>query len=66
MFLTITIDTSEKKKNLIQMKKKKINAKRGWKKPSNVKKLNFIARLKVWRKSFRVGYYKLGKQIAMI
>ena len=65
MFLTITIDTSREKKQLVKLRKTKINARKGWRKADNSKKFNFIQKLKSWRNSFKVGYYKLGKQITM-
>ncbi len=66
MFLTITIDTSEKRKELIKMRKKKISAKKGWRKAPNVRKTSIIQRFQSWRRTFRTGYYKFGRQIAMI
>jgi hypothetical protein len=63
MFLTITIDTNQKKQNSVKFVSNKMNPKRGWKKASNVKKISLLQQIKSLFRSFKFKYYKLGKQI---
>lgn len=65
MFITLTIDTSQKKNSFINLHRSKIDAKSGWRKAIHVKKRSFFQKFKAWRRSLKSGQYKLGGQIAM-
>jgi hypothetical protein len=62
MFLTITIDTSQKNKT-VKFAKSKLQAERGWKKEKNGKKAGFLRRIRYFFRSFKVKQYRLGKQV---
>lgn len=70
MFLTITIDTNNKKKQLIKFRKQRLNALRGWKRPLNAKAINFFQKIysgmRGLKRSLKGSCYKLGRQIAML
>ncbi|MEK7672763.1 MAG: hypothetical protein AAB373_02675 [Patescibacteria group bacterium] len=66
MFITLTIDTHQKKKSLLGFRTKKLNPADGWKKTLNIKRRSLWQRIKSWRRSInKGGYYKLGGQVAM-
>jgi len=65
MFLTITIDTSQKKKSSVMMKKRKIAPCDGWRKALNKKRRNLWLRVVRARKTFKNGNYRLDGQRAM-
>lgn len=65
MFITLTIDTSQKKKQKVRMNKSSVNPAFGWRKPVNGKKRGLWQRIKSWRKKIRDGVYKLDGQTAM-
>ena len=65
MFITLTIDTSQKKNHKVRMNNKKFNPARGWRKAINSKKRNFWQRVSAWRRSLKAHAYKLDGQIAM-
>lgn len=63
MFLTVTIDTTQK--NKIRFHQKKFDATSGWRKAINSKKRNWMQRFMAWRRSLKRKQYKLDGQIAM-
>ena len=63
MFITLTIDTSKKRK--LRLHKKKFTAKSGWRRSLNTKKRSFHHKIAAWKRSFRTKNYKLGGQVAM-
>lgn len=65
MFITLTINTNIKKKPIFNMKKRKINASKGWRMAVFTKKRTLWQRIKSWRRSLRPNRYKLGGQAAM-
>ncbi len=66
MFITLTIDTSiKKKKSAVRMKRKKFNPAAGWRKAVHVKKRSLWQRIKSWKRSLRGGDYKLDGQPIM-
>jgi hypothetical protein len=65
MFITLTIDTSQKNKNKIKMHKNKFNAASGWRKKIHTKKRNLGQRFNAWKRSLKSHSYKLDGQIAM-
>lgn len=63
MFITLTIDTNQKKK--IRLFKKRFDASTGWRKTLHSKKRNLWQRFFAWRRSLKDHHYKLDGQIAM-
>ena len=63
MFITLTIDTSQKKK--LRLHKKKFNPSTGWRKSVNVKKRKLSHRIATWKRNLRTKQYKLNDQVAM-
>ena len=62
MFLTITINTTRKKKPLVKMHQRKLDPKRGWHKLPRIKKRGIIQRLKAWKRSLGSHSYRFGHQ----
>lgn len=66
MFLTLTIDTHQKKKSMLRLQTKRINPANGWQRVLNVKKRGLWQRVKAWKRDLRGnGAYRLGGQVAM-
>ena len=65
MFITLTINTQQRKKSFINLHKSKINAQSGWRKAIHAKKRPLLQRLKTWHRSFKQGQYKLDGQAVM-
>ena len=65
MFITPTIDTSQKNKKKVRMQKNKFNATNGWRKAINAKKRNLRQRFGAWRRSLKPHAYKMDGQVAM-
>ena len=63
MFITLTIDTSQKRK--IRMHKKNFNPSTGWRKSINSKKRSLHHRLAAWKRNLKTKSYKLDGQVAM-
>jgi hypothetical protein len=67
MFLTITIDTSQKKNKKVRMNQNKVNASKGWKRSINSKKRSLVQKIRVWRRSMKgAGIYKFGDHAAVL
>lgn len=65
MFLTLTIDTHQKKNHKLRLHTKKFDAASGWRKKIHFKKRSLLQKFVAWRKSLKTGVYKMGGQIAM-
>lgn len=65
MFITLTVDTSIKKKSGIKVRRRKMDPSKGWRKAIHVKKRGLWQRIKSWRRSLRGGKYKLEGQGVM-
>ena len=67
MFLTLTIDTHQKKKPMLRLQTKRISPTNGWQRALNVKKRGLWQRMKTWNRDLR-GHesYKLRGQVAML
>ena len=66
MFITLTIDTNQKKKaKKVRMQTRKFNPAQGWRKHIHIKKRNIWQRIKAFRKSLKDSAYRLDGQIAM-
>jgi hypothetical protein len=65
MFITLTIDTSLKKKKSVRMKRRKFNPAKGWRQPVFTKKRSLWQRMKSWRRELRGGNYQLDGQPMM-
>lgn len=65
MFLTITIDTAQRKKSKIRIVKKSAHVTKGWRNAMTIKRPSFWQRVSVLKKRIGGGIYKLGDQIAM-
>ena len=63
MFITVTIDTSQKRK--LRLHKKRFNSSTGWRKTINTKKRSLHHRIAAWKRSFKTKNYKLDGQVAM-
>lgn len=63
MFITLTIDTAQKKK--VKVNKSSINPAFGWRRAVNVKKRGLWRRIKSWRRKVQDGVYRLNDQTAM-
>ena len=67
MFLTLTIDTHQKKKPMLRLQTKRLNPINGWQRAVHIKKRGMWQRVKAWRRDLRgEGAYKLGGQVAML
>lgn len=64
MFITLTIDTHKANKGQIKLRKRKIDASKGWRKPMFMQKRSIWQKIKDWRKN-PDGKYKLDGQVAM-
>ncbi len=66
MFITLTIDTAQKKKSKqVRFSKTKFNPAKGWRKSINIKKRSMWQKFQSWRRTIKNGQYKLGGQVAM-
>lgn len=66
MFLTLTIDTHQKRQTKkIRFATKRFNPAAGWRKAIHVKKRGMWQKVQAWRRSLKQGQYKLGGQVAM-
>jgi hypothetical protein len=65
MFLTITIDTKQKKRSKIRMKKTRIDPKKGWHRILKMKKMGFWDKFIHFNKKAKSGAYRLGDQTIM-
>lgn len=65
MFITLTIDTNQKKNSFINLHKSKVDAKSGWRKTIHGKKRSLWQKMQTWRKTLKPNQYKLGGQAAM-
>jgi hypothetical protein len=65
MFITVTIESTGKKKTPIKFNKNKFNPFGGWRKPLGAKKRGLWQRIKSWRRALKGGKYKLDGQTAM-
>lgn len=63
MFITLTIDTSQKRK--LRLHKKKFNPASGWRKAMNVRKRTLSHRIANWKRGLRTKQYNLQDQAAM-
>lgn len=66
MFITLTIDTSiKKKKNSVRIKRQSVNVAKGWRMAIHSKKRSFMQKMKDWRADAKRSSYKLGDQAVM-
>lgn len=63
MFLTITIDTTQKSKKTIAFNKSKIQAKKGFFKARNGKKISIFRKIKSFFKSLKGAKYRMGRAV---
>ena len=63
MFITLTIDTSQKKK--LRMHKKRFTPRTGWRKSMNVKKRKLSHRIANWKRRLGQKQYELQDNVAM-
>ena len=65
MFITLTIDTHQKKKSMLRLNTTRLNPANGWQKTLNAKKRGLWQRVKAWKREIKDGVYKLNGQPAM-
>lgn len=65
MFLTITIDTKNKKTQSVRFNKKRMNAAAGWRKMIHMKKRGVLMKFRQWKKGLSRPTYRLGEQKVM-
>jgi hypothetical protein len=66
MFITLTIDTTQKKnKSKIRLNKSSINPAKGWRGMVHMKKRSVWQKLKSWKKSLKPKKYTLNGQPVM-
>ncbi len=63
MFLTITIDTTQEKRQKIRFNQSKINSLNSFKRAKNLKKIGLVRKFKLFLKSIKFRQYRVGKQI---
>lgn len=63
MFITLTIDTTQKRK--VRAQKLKVKASKNWRGAMNAKKRSLHHKIAAWKRSLRSGYYKMDGQVAV-
>ena len=63
MFLTITIDTTQKTKKTVAFNKSKVSAQKGFIKARNGKKISIFRKMRNFIKSLKASRYRLGRAV---
>jgi len=65
MFITLTIDTHQKKKSALRLHKSNINPASGWRQKIYMQKRSIWQKIKDYKKSFKQTQYSLDGQACM-
>lgn len=65
MFITLTIDTHQKKRAAVRLHQSKVNPASGWRKKFHMKKRSVWQKLKDYKRSLKQSQYSLDGQAAM-